>query len=230
MHATLAKANLDIDRTTPGSDTVSGGALDIAASTGLELAYLAGTNLAAFTTTVQNYPVAYAAAIAEISTGAVFSLTQLWSAQRTDHVLCGSQACQQTNNDYQTMWIEGYQPLPGTPGAIPLNDYWSVTLQDNWTTTSSTAPSGYTPAIFSDGYVLATQQPGTVPLQLYYSAANADHMTVASQQGIQYAQANGYQLVTAVLGYVYSSPPSTGGAIPAFRQAYSLALLESGMN
>ena len=129
------------------------------------------------------------------------------------------------NNYYVNEWIEGYQPLPGAPNSVQLYDYWN-NVNDNWGTTNANTPSGYTPAQFQNGYVLSVQEAGTVPLQLWYSSSRNDHMTVASSQGISYAQSNGYTLVTAVLGYVYSSPPSY---IPAGRQAYSVALLTSGM-
>lgn len=224
--ASLAKANLDIDRSTPGSDTVQGGALDIAASTGLAFSVLAGTNVTAFTELVNNYPATYGAAIAEIASGGTVLLTQLWDSSRQDQCLCGSFTCLQDNSNYETEWIEGYQALPGSPNAVPFYDYWSGG-NDNWATTDPSTPSGYLPAVFGNGFVLSSQEEGTVPLQLWYSSARNDHMTVASQQGIQYAQSNGYTLVTAVLGYVYTSAPST---IPSARQAYSTALLESGMN
>ena len=233
-HATLAKANLDIDRSTPGSDSVTGGALDIAASTGEELSYLAGTNLTAFSQVVAGYPAAYVAALSDIGQGSVFTLAQLWASSRNDHVLCGTQACMDGNNWYQFQWIEGYQPLPSEPGAVPLYDYWNVNTNHNWATTSFDLPPGYAPAVFSNGVVLSIQKAGTVPLQLWYNDDLGDHITVASQQGISYAQNNGYTLVTAVLGYVYTSPPAIAGdgstPIPPARAAYSLALLNSGMN
>ncbi len=52
-------------------------------------------------------------------------------------------------------------------------------------------------------------------------------MTVASSQGVQYAQSNGYSLVTAVLGYVLETAPTED---ETSRVAYSLALLENAMN
>ena len=75
--------------------------------------------------------------------------------------------------------------------------------------------------------MLKTQVAGSVPLQLWYSSARNDHMTLASAQGLAYAQANGYTLVTAVLGYVYTNPPS---ADANSRMAYSQALLANAMN
>ncbi len=229
-HATLAKANLDIDRSTPGSDSVSGGALDIAASTGEEISFLAGTNLTAFAAVIASYPVAYAAAIAEITNASIPSLIQLWDAGRTDHCLCGTSGCYNSNSYYQTMWVEGYQPYEGTPGAINLYDYWNSNINDNWATSNATTPEGYVSAAFSNGFVLADAASGTAPLQLWYSETYEDYMTVASPRGISYVQANNYTLISSVLGYVLTSPPPIPAQIvPPERASYSLALLTSGL-
>ena len=66
-HAILAKANLDVAQETPGSNTVTGGALDIVSSTGEALAYLAGEDQATFASTITNFQTAFSSAVSEIS-------------------------------------------------------------------------------------------------------------------------------------------------------------------
>ena len=49
----------------------------------------------------------------------------------------------------------------------------------------------------------------TLPLQLWYSKKLQDHMTVASAASVAYAQAHGYEVVSAAMGWVYAgTPPS----------------------
>ena len=57
------------------------------------------------------------------------------------------------------------------------------------------------------------------------------HYTVATEQGVQDAQALGFRLLNATLGYVYTSKPGSfygsTGTPPLARWDYSMALLMS---
>jgi hypothetical protein len=105
------------------------------------------------------------------------------------------------------MRIEGYIPEAGTAGAVPLNDFWNSEMDDNLATSSTSMPAGYSKAIFQDGVVFGSQQTGTVPLAIYWSEARKDFLTVASADGVAYAEANGYVLKNATSGYVYQNSP-----------------------
>lgn len=223
----LSKQNLDQARVAPGDSSTNGGNLSITATSGEELEYLAGVDLNAFYSVLANVPLIFQLGYAEVKNleppipGA---LLQLWDSDRGDNCLCGSDPCINANNYYQMLRIEGYQPKAGTPGTIPLNDFWNPTATDNYATTGTSAPSGYEPAAFGDGLVFASQQPGTVPLKLYYNGH--DMLTVASPQGIDYANQNKYKLLNSTLGYVYSNPPQVD-VINQKRWAYSMGLLNN---
>lgn len=66
MHSILSKQNLDPTQSCPGWATVTGGALDIAASFGTQLSFFAGQEAAAFTGALASYPGLFAAAVEEI--------------------------------------------------------------------------------------------------------------------------------------------------------------------
>eukprot|EP01094_Clydonella_sp_ATCC50884_P030386 TRINITY_DN9908_c0_g1_i1.p1 TRINITY_DN9908_c0_g1~~TRINITY_DN9908_c0_g1_i1.p1 ORF type:complete len:1085 (-),score=270.03 TRINITY_DN9908_c0_g1_i1:780-3968(-) len=234
-HATLGKRALDDAEATVGSSSTAGGYLSVLSSSGDTLSYLAGTNLQAFENLVRGMPSLLAQAQNELLAQEGFIpgvLLQLWDESRQDSVLCGSSTCASTNAYYTEVRIEGYQPLSSDPNAVPLNDFWDSDVNDNYATTSSSAPAGYSPANFANGYVLGSQQPGTLPLALYYSSARHDHVTVASKAGHFFAKQWGYDLVNATLGYVLSSPPS-GAADAAYlfsggdRVAYAQGLLDN---
>lgn len=66
-HAIAAKLNLDIERSTPGSNTDDPAFTSVLASTGIALEYLAGTSASQFITAVQGVPTLLANATSEIS-------------------------------------------------------------------------------------------------------------------------------------------------------------------
>jgi len=98
-------------------------------------------------------------------------LLQLWNLDRGDSCLCGSSACVVDNSDYEKVrerieclfhftpcdvtWqvrLEGFQPSPSDPDAIPLLLFYSKDAQDNFATTSNASiPSNYTASSFKNG-------------------------------------------------------------------------------
>jgi len=146
------------------------------------------------------------------------SLVSLYDDSRHDQVLCGSEDCYLSNAYYSLVRVEGYQPALGAADSIPMSDWWNQDTSDNWVDTLSTAPDGYTPADFKNGFVLSKQAEGTVPLYCYYNAKIQDHATVASDESIQWAKSNGYTTCTehagGIIGYVYTKPSQWRGVAP----------------
>ena len=66
-HALWAKGNLDIDRSTPGSNSDDPAYTSVLSSVGLALEYQAGTDQAGFAATVASVPALLASAISEVS-------------------------------------------------------------------------------------------------------------------------------------------------------------------
>jgi len=229
IHSNLAKQNLDVTWDTPGSNSVNGGNLSLAASTGEYLSYLSGADRKTFMDVLSNYKNLFQLAVKEIQslkpTGALY---QYWNEDRTDNILCGTQSCIDIQQGYRLLRIEGYQPDANTPGAIPFIDYWNPDYLDNYGTTDPKTPSGYYPAVFTNGYVFSKYQPNTVPLKLYWSEGRRDMLTVASAEGIAYAQSNNYSLVNSTVGYVYSTPRLYD--VKYQRWAYSIELLLNALN
>jgi hypothetical protein len=230
QHAILAKRNLDPDWSTPGSgDTGSAFTSDLSVL-GNWLQYYA-QDLTNFKAKIQGYPTMLQNAITELTENpdSDGSLVQIYSSDRTDSILCGTNACLTTNNNYAKMRIEGYQAPSTDSNAIPWNDYWSDANLDNWATSQSSAPSGYTVANFKNGYIYKNQVSGSLPVQLWYSAARKDHLAVATADGVQWAKDNGYSVINDAnnpLGYVLQNKPAkaTEGAT---RIQYSVALLQN---
>jgi hypothetical protein len=123
--------------------------------------------------------------------------------------LCSHEECNQiqAESGYQFVRIEGFVPSSASPGTVPLFDYWNANIMDNFATTNSSTPSGYSSAIFSNGVVFAARQAGTVPLQTWWSASRRDWLTVASDAGVKYAQSHGYVLGSPSVGFVFNSQP-----------------------
>jgi hypothetical protein len=240
--AKLSKRNLDPDGGTPGSNTVTGGYLSQLASTGFELSYLAGNNINALYTVFNSLPALYANATREIQNlkptftdPTYFPLTQYWSLSRNDNLLCGSSDCQSENNElYTQLRIEGYQPRQGTPGTIPLNDYWYPTIQDNYATSLVNPPADYSPAAFKNGIIFDLQHnlPGTQAVSIWWNQQRQDMLTTASLKGTQYARTNNYTLINSTIGYVYieSDQVDQSWAVPLSRWAYSIELLYNAFN
>jgi hypothetical protein len=191
-HAKLCKDNLDEVRVNV-NDIES---LTDMASAGWSLGYLAGADQNAFASLVKSLSVTFAAALFEAQQLNVApidptSLTLHWSPSRRDSVLCGTDGCRESNNDdagYGFVSVEGFMPPASAAGVVSLRDFWNANIEDNYATTQSSPPSGYTPADFPNGQVFASSQPGTVPLAVYYNDQFADYLTVASAFGHQFAQ------------------------------------------
>jgi len=226
LHSALAKQAFDEINATPGTNSVNGGFLDQASSSGELFSYLAGKDTTTFGKLLNGYPALFQQAVAEVnSMHPRAPLTQLWDSDRNDNCLCGSQDCLNANNYYELLRVEGYQATEGEAGVIPLNDFWNEQITDNYATTQITSPTGYSAATFSDGLVYASQKQDTVPLAVYWNEARKDMLTVASDDGHSYAKQHGYLLVNASIGYVY---PYT--AVPLPRWSFGAELLASAFN
>jgi hypothetical protein len=112
--------------------------------------------------------------------------TSLFSAARSDSVLCVVDQCSSANTDYAKQRVEGTAVLATADGAgnfvilngtsypvAPLTLWFSFTHNDNFVATNATPPdASYTPAsggvTFANGYALTTQAPGTVALEVWY--------------------------------------------------------------
>jgi hypothetical protein len=237
--AKLSKRNLDPDWGTPGSNSITGGYLSRLASTGFELSFLAGTNMNAVYSIITTLPALYANATTEIQNlkptltddPTYFPLTQYWSSDRNDNLLCGSTDCQSANNQlYVVTRTEGYQPRQGSPGTIPLYDYWYPTIQDNYATSLSTPPSDYSPATFKNGFIYANHVDGTSAVSVWWNKQRGDMLTTASVDGFKYAMQFNYTLINSTIGYVYLNPPDHQSLVPLSRWAYSIELLYNALN
>jgi len=209
----LAKKLLDEDWSTPGSGSVSSGNLSISATSGETLAYLAGTNLNDWLAFAKNIKTQFTYTLKEMQEQFPYilppnALIQLYSDERQENILCGTQDCYNSQGlDYIRMRYEGYQPCPNEDGAIPLNNYWNG--HDNYDTTLSRPPPPYDFSNFNDGYILSKSKPGlTTPVYVYYNEKRGDMLTVASQDGVNYAQSNNYKLYNDTIGHVYINPTS----------------------
>lgn len=209
-HAIIAKTALDLPSITEGSHSIMGGYLNSATSLPDALGYFAGTNLTTFARVLTDYRTnIFPNAIAEVAgmfPYAAGSFLQLYDQGRFDSCLCAVPSCLKDNSDYQQVIIEGWQESSNASGAIPLYWYWNPSVSDNFMTTDPNPPAGYT-ASGINGYIRS--QPSntskTLPLSVYYHPVYLDHMTVASQAGVQLAEARGYQLVNQTIGYVYAT-------------------------
>jgi hypothetical protein len=230
--AIVGKASLDFARDTPGSAGVKSGKLMELASASDHLS-ANWWNVTGFTAAIGYIRSLVPDAIIELQQREPFpidGLVQLFSAQREDNLLCGTQACISTNLPavgYTRLRIEGYQPDPTWGGVQSLNDWWSQANLDNYATDASgNIPSGYVPAVFANGVTFASQQPGTVPLRLFWSAARTDFLTVASAAGLTYAAQNNYVDMNHTVGWVLAKPWRTSDADER-RWNFALALLQS---
>ena len=156
--------------------------------------------------------------------------TALWSAPRSEQVLCLTAECAQLQvavGNYTPARVEGwgYAAL-ATPGSVcvsggasvptvALSLAWAEARLDNCVAPAGApAPgSGYAP-MCANGYILAPSTagsvPGTLPLYAYnrtYSGAHWDYAAVASAEGVAWAQGAGYTR-GALLGYVHAAQPT----------------------
>ncbi|KAA0147801.1 hypothetical protein FNF29_07145 [Cafeteria roenbergensis] len=243
-NAQLAKAALDLTRQTPGAHTPDPAYLSQLTALADGLSYWAGNDPARWAAEISNASTLLKAAIAETKAMAPpppGSLVQMHDTSRKDSLLCGTEACLLSNLQYAQVRIEGYQPSASASGTIKLNDYWDADANDNFASTASSPPAGYSPATFANGLVYQSQEEGSVPLFCYYSSADQDHAAVATPEGIARVQKADYKLCDqfpgGVMGYVLTKP-SAGwghgapretalGAVDVNRLAYALGLLTS---
>jgi hypothetical protein len=168
------------------------------------------------------------------STGSLSPLTSLWSAERSDQVVCLSPLCtsdQQPNGNYDTQRIEGYGFTTASESVlvagkayslVPLTAYYSASWTDNSVISNNSGPDASYNYKIDNGYVLSTQAPGTIPLQVWlkvYDASHQDYASVASAAGVQWAKNNGYTYVFNA-GYVFQNASS----IPTAGSYYALGL------
>ncbi|MBY0307982.1 MAG: hypothetical protein K2Q09_04495, partial [Phycisphaerales bacterium] len=238
FHAMLAKQHLDQAGSTPGTHTTAGGYLDLTASSGDALSFLAGHNLTAFMKRVDSFSTLYQRTIDEVAALHAYTngtLLQLYSQDSQDSLLCTSTTCIRDDHPlkYFQIRIEGFFPSTVSgPGLLPLNTYYNEALQDHLVTTASAqaVPEGYLPSKLPPAYVFSSApEPQALPLSLWYHPLRQDHLTVASPAGVDFAKYWGYQLVNASLGFVLAqaSSTSTREYVPPDRQSYAMSLLTS---
>jgi hypothetical protein len=148
-------------------------------------------------------------------------LVQLYDFSRGDMLLCGSDLCIATNGEYQVLWVEGFQPSPSSSDRATFYDYFNGQTGDNYGTTSSTPPqSGYSAAIFANGYVFQNSAPDRNCLQVYFLASENDYFTTGTPQGHQWATDHGYtQVSSQCQGYAGANEDSTTGAARVSKEA-----------
>ena len=132
---------------------------------------------------------------------------QKHSDDRKDHVLCVSSSCFGANTAYVTDWTEGYAVSGDAASTFkiqPLSLYYSDDHQDNCITNATSPPDDSYKIKFENSFVFVNQENGTIPLWLFFNHDRMDHMTVASQEGIDYAQKNGYQKM-GVQGFIFKA-------------------------
>ncbi|KAA0146551.1 hypothetical protein FNF28_07654 [Cafeteria roenbergensis] len=217
-NAQLAKAALDLTRQTPGAHTPDPRTSPKLTALADGLSYWAGNDHRSLAAEISNASTLLKAAIAETKAMAPpppGSLVQMHDTSRKDSLLCGTEACLLSNLQYAQVRIEGYQPSASASGTIKLNDYWDADANDNFASTASSPPAGYSPATFANGLVYQSQEEGSVPLFCYYSSADQDHAAVATPEGIARVQKADYKLCDqfpgGVMGYVLTKPSAGWG-------------------
>ena len=176
-------------------------------------------------TPIDEFPLFFAQPVPVPPPAVAANITSMYSAERLDQVLCLSSACYEANapgngGDYASQRIEGVGfasagdtvLINGTSYAVvPLTLWFAYgagnALNDNFVSTNTTSPDAQYQVTFNDGYVLAEPAPGTTPLQVWYRAWNAskwDYATVASADGVAWAQQAGYTYLYSA-GYVLTA-------------------------
>lgn len=174
------------------------------------------------TTAIDDFPLFFAQPVPVPPPAVSANITALYSSERLDQVVCLSSQCYDSNapgqsGDYTTQRIEGIG-FTSTGGSVEINGtsyavvpltLWfgygaSNGLNDNYVATNASAPSADYTVTFNNGYVLAEAAPGSLPLQVWLRSWNSskwDYATVASAEGVAWAQSNGYtfQFIT---GYI----------------------------
>jgi hypothetical protein len=177
-----------------------------------------GARITVPTSNITEFPLYYIRPTVPPQPAATGPMTQYYSSERNDTVLCLGTACTNANQPgedghYVQQRVEsigllsddgtGHATIDGvTYPLLQLTLFYSFTHQDNLVTTNTTVPdaSYSSGTVFANGFVLGAAAPGALPLQLWFKSfggASQDYMSVASAAGIAYAQANGYTLVNA---------------------------------
>ena len=177
-----------------------------------------GARITVPTTNITEFPLFFVRPTVPPQPPALGEMTQYYSAERNDTVLCLDAACTNANQpgspgSYVQQRVEALGLLSDdgtghtTIGNVSyplraLTLYYSFTHDDNLVTTNTTAPdSSYTSGtVFPNGFVLGAAAPGALPLQLFFkhfAGSNQDYLTVASPAGVAWAQSHGYALVDA---------------------------------
>jgi hypothetical protein len=172
-------------------------------------------------------------------------LTALWSAERSEQVLCLSPQCAQeqvADGAYAPARVEGYgfatTAAHGSACAngltvptTPLSVAWAPARSDNCVAPTGTPPpsAGYE-AVCDNGFIVAAATAGsvagTVPLYSFnrtYNSTHWDYAAVASAEGLAWAAGAGYTR-GALLGYVYAAPPTPCAAPTASSGTYTMGL------
>ena len=153
------------------------------------------------------------------------NLTSLWSASRSEQVLCLSAECvfnQQAQGAYVPARVEGwgFVSVGGSDSGCangvsfpvrPLPLFWSAARVDN---AVCPAPDASYSSVCANGFVVdpSTQGSvaGTIPLYSYnktYNSTHSDWAAVASAEGLAWASGAGYTR-GQVLGYVFTAEPT----------------------
>ena len=177
-----------------------------------------GARVTVPTTNITEFPLFFIRPIQPPAPLSLANATSFFSTERNDQVLCVDSQCYSANapgqdGKYATQRVEGLALLSddGTGHATingvlyptqPLTLFYSFTHEDNFVSTNSTPPDSTYSAgtIFANGVVLAAAAPGALPLQLWFkkfAGSSQDYASVASADGVAWAQANGYTLVNA---------------------------------
>ena len=184
-----------------------------------EISYGAGgSRVTVATTNVTEFPLFFIRPIIPPAPPATAKATSFFSAERNDQVLCVDDQCYSANapgqdGHYSTQRVEGIALLNDdgsghveingvTYPTAPLTLYYSFTHTDNFVSTNSTPPdaSYKSGTVFQNGVVLAAPAPGALPLQVWFkkfAGESQDYASVASAEGVSWAQSNGYTLVDA---------------------------------
>lgn len=174
------------------------------------------------------------------TTSASSALVALFSPGRRDQILCLSPACfgDQQGDDYAQQRTEGYGfQTPGNVvidgqeyATVPLTFAWSATHVDNYVATNTTYPDATYTFHEGNGYVLASPAPGSLPLRVYakkYDAQHTDYATVATPDGIQWAESNAYTFLF-VTGHVLAAPPAVSGDFYALGLSAAIPSIPAG--
>ena len=112
--------------------------------------------------------------------------------------------CNECDDLYEFIDIEGYVYSEQMPGLVALNTYYDG--HDNFLSASPTPPPGYS-FVRTEGYAWpnTTQNASLVPLSLYYNEAWGDHFSTSTSAGHAYALSNGYVLLEEAQVYVIAN-------------------------